>query len=603
MRLYWRSVCERWAEIRVGFRAFLEIAKPIFAPFLAPLRVVLALLAAGVLLDSIHPLLYGRLTDAIVSRKGHTALILLGILIIQSFVRVVISYHRDYYEDEHITWYLNLRVMTNSLERLSGLSISQFASTHSGKTRDVVQHGRDALRELVRLAIYNVGPTILKLAFALIAILCVSIAIGSVAVLGTFVYLSFAVWLFSKNRAPLRDLKNQENNNSKMFADTLANMDVVKVFAREQQTVDDFGAEGAVIVGKNILFWRGARKMYYYRNGIALACRDTMMALTAYLLFKDTFSFGVFMSLTQWAMQTVNATQELGDLQRTISHQWTHLELYLQLLSQPPDITTIEGAAAPARLRGAIEFSGVTYEYKSRPTEDPLKQANPTIAINNVSFFIPPGQKVALVGVSGAGKSTIAFLLLRSDNPKEGVIRIDGTDVRLLDKTTLRRRIGYVPQQPKVLDSTLRYNLTFGLVKPEAISDDELRKQLAVVKLEHLAEGYGLDSKLGESGYTLSGGEKQRISIARALIKDPDILIFDEATSSLDPFNEKKVQNAIDSTRGRTMIIIAHRYSTIRDVDRILVFDAGRLIDDGSHELLMKRCSFYRELLEQQRLK
>ena len=191
---------------------------------------------------------------------------------------------------------------------------------------------------------------------------------------------------------------------------------------------------------------------------------------------------------------------------------------------------------------------------------------------------------------------------MRARDPQGGIIRMDGTDLRSLDLDSVRRRIGYVAQHPRLFDRTLRYNLTFGLDNTVSVSDDALHEILEVVKLAPLARNGGLDRRLGESGHTLSGGERQRLCIARALIKNPDVLVFDEATSSLDPVNEKKVQDAIDAAGGRTKLIIAHRYSTIRDVDRILVFDAGHLVDDGTHEELLAGSLYYRTLLEQQGL-
>jgi ATP-binding cassette subfamily B protein len=590
------------AHIRAMVREFTTIAQPIFEPFWRPLRVVFALLALSIVLTSVYPLLYGRLTDALVNRNGHMAVVMIVILLTQSLAVLAIEYWRDYYEDEHITWDLNLHIMTSSLERISGLSMAQFASAHTGKTRDVVRNGRSALRELVKMAIYRLGTTILKLLLALVGIAFVSPLVGSVAMTCTVVYLMYAVYLFKRHRAPIRELEDQDNNQGKLFADTLSNMEVVKAYAREGRTVSDFHADGRLLVRNNVAFWRTARPLYYYRNGIAIAGRNTIMALTAYLLFRDVFTFGVFMSLTQWAMQAVGATQELGQMQREVSLHWAKLELYIDLLRQPPDIVVAANATCPTQLRGAIEFSDVVYEYKPRSSDDPLEHLEPTIALNGVSFSIPSGQKVALVGESGAGKSTIAYALIRAGDPKSGVIRIGDADIRELDLTSLRRRIGYVPQQPKLFDRTLRYNLTFGLEHPEAVPDEFLREALALVKLEKFTDNGHLDSRLGEGGHSLSGGERQRLCIARALIKNPDVLIFDEATSSLDPVNEKKVQDAIDAARGRTKLIIAHRYSTIRDVDRILVFDSGRLVDDGTHEELISDSPYYHTLLEQQGL-
>jgi ATP-binding cassette subfamily B protein len=566
------------------------------------IRLVLLMLTVSVLFEAIYPLLYGKLTDALVAHDARLAIIMLCVLFAQSGIRQLIDYLRELYEIDHIDWELNLRIMNTSLERISGFSMSQCAGAHTGKTRDVVRNGRSSMKQLVFMAIYRVGPTFLRLVMALIALMWVSPAIGSVALGGSLIYLAFAVWLFVRYRAPLKALENRGNDNSKFFADTLANMEVVMAYARQRLTIADFDADGQELAVQGKSFWRKALGWFYIRNGVALLCRNLIMAFTAYLLFGGSFSFGVFVSLTQWAMQAVGATQDLGQMQRELSQHWAHMELYLQLLHQKPEIAVTEDALRVQKLRGHITFNDVTFAYQPRATDDPLEHAEPVVALDAVSFEILPGQKIALVGESGAGKSTIAYALMRARDPQSGTIRMDGTDLRDIDIDTLRRRIGYVPQHPRLFDRTLRYNLAFGLEYPEHVTDERLREVLSLVQLDKIAANGGLDSKLGEGGHSLSGGERQRLCIARALIKNPDVLIFDEATSSLDPVNEKKVQDAIDAVEGRTKIIIAHRYSTIRDVDRILVFDNGHLLDDGAHDELMERCTYYRALLEQQGL-
>jgi ATP-binding cassette subfamily B protein len=598
----WRSFREMVRNARAGAGEFITVAVPIFRPFLSAMRIVVILLFAEQIIDSIYPLLYGKLTDALVSKHGRFALIMLGVLVVQGLVSQLLRYIRERYEIERIDWSMNLNIMTESLERIAGFSMAQCAHMHTGKTRDIVRNGRIAMRQLVFMAIYRLGPTMMKLGLALIALTWMNMLVGSSAAIGTALYLGFAVVLFVRYRTPMKRLKDRDNENGKMFADTLANMEVVMANARQRLTVADFNTDGQEFVSQARAFWRKALGWFYIRNGAAFIWKYAVMGLTAWLLFRGNFSFGTFVALTQWAMMAVGATQELGQMQRELSEYWADTELYLQLLRKPPEIVSPPGAFRPESLRGAISFENVTFHYEPRASDDPLKVGEPVVALNDVTFTIPSGQKIALVGESGAGKSTVAYALMRARDPRTGTIRMDGTDLKSMDLDTVRRRIGYVSQHPRLFDRTLRYNLLFGLNDDDTASDDRLREILATVKLEHLADNGGLDRKLGENGHTLSGGERQRLCIARALIKDPDVLIFDEATSSLDPVNEKKVQDAIDAARGRTKLIIAHRYSTIRDVDRILVFDSGRLVDDGTHDELLSGSLYYRTLLEQQGL-
>ncbi len=596
MRSWWRSVKGSAGE-------FLAIALPIFRPFVPALAVSVGLIFLETLIDSIYPYLYGKLTDAVVSRSARMAFIMLGVLVAQGLVGLLIGYIRERYEIKRIDWAMNLDIMNASLERIMGFSFAQCGQMHSGKTRDVVRNGRTAMRRLVYMVIYNAGPVLIKLSLALIALTWTNRYVGGAAATGAVLYLAFAIALFVHFRKPIKKLQDCDNENGKIFADTLANIEVVLVSAGQKRAMAAFSADGQEFVDQARAFWRRAIVWFYLRNGAAFLWKYAVMGLTAWLLFRGHFSFGTFVALTQWSMQAVGATRELGQMQRELSENWAHSELYIQMLSKPPEIVSVPDALRPDRLRGHIAFEGVTFSYEPRASDDPLKAGEPVVALDNVTFDIPGGQKVAFVGESGAGKSTVAYALLRARDPQAGVIRVDGTDLRSLDLDAVKRRIGYVSQHPRLFDRTLRYNLLFGLNDGEdTVSDDRLRDLLAMVKLEHLADKGGLDRKLGENGHTLSGGERQRLCIARALIKDPDVLIFDEATSSLDPVNEKKVQEAIDGARGRTKLIIAHRYSTIRDVDRILVFDSGHLIDDGAHDELLAQCPYYRTLLEQQGL-
>lgn len=601
MRTIWRSIRDALSGARHGAGTFMTVTEPILKPFFPAFRVVLALLALQVAVQGTYPFVYGWLTDALVARRGQLALMFFALLVLQGFIQHYVAYRRDQYEIRHVDWVMNLDIMTQSLERLAGFSLAQTARMHSGKSRDIVRKGRYAIRYLVYHALYRLGPVSMQLTLALACLLWVNLLIGGVAILCAGVYLFYRVVLFMHHRGPVKELDDHDNENGRMFADYLSNLEVVITSAQQRKTVGDFEADGRGLVEHGQRFWLSAAKLYFVGGGIALWSKFAMMGLTAWMLFGDRFSFGTYVAVTQWAMMSVNAMRELGEMQRELSTQWAYAEVYLELLQQEPEIVSAPNAKRPERLSGHVEFRNVTFTYEPRASDDPLETGEPVVALNDVSFEIPPGQKLALIGESGAGKSTIAYALMRAREPQSGSIRIDGSDLRAFDLDVVRRRIGYVPQHPRLFDRTLRYNLVYaledGLPEPE---DAELRELLALVKLEDLADGGGLDRRLGEGGHTLSGGERQRLCIARVLVKNPDVLIFDEATSSLDPVNEKKVQDAIDAVGGRTKLIIAHRYSTIRDVDRILVFDKGRLVDDGTHDELLAGSLYYRTLLEQQ---
>jgi ABC-type multidrug transport system fused ATPase/permease subunit len=581
---------------------FAATAWRMIRPLAPAISVVIAALGLEAVLDNAFPFIWGKLTDTLVKHDAHRAIIMILSIFGLGLTTRIVSFVREMYEVYHIDWDINLRIMNQSLERLFGFSMAQIAQTHSGKTRDIVRNGRNAMQQIVFMVVYRLGPSLMNLALATGTLLWFSPLVGSASLTGTAVYLAFSIRLFASHRKPLKELEERGNENGKMFADILGNMDLVMANARQKKTAHEFAEDGEAFAQQGRSFWKYALGWLYLRNSISFLCITISRALMAYLFFKDQFTFGTFIALNQWVRSSMDATSQLGAIQRELSMHWAQMEIYLELLAKPPLITIAPDAVRHEKLRGSIEFQNVTFHYEARhdDTQKEVPQI-PVIALNDVSFTIPPGQKVALVGESGAGKSTIAYALMRAKDPESGAIIVDGCDLRASDLDNLRSRIGYVAQEPQLFDRSIRYNLLFGMNgHADAISDEELYAVLASVKLEKLSGD--LDKKLGEKGHTLSGGERQRLCIARALIKNPDVLIFDEATSSLDPVNEKKVQDAIDAVGDRTRIIIAHRYSTIRNVDRILVFDSGRLVNDGTHQELVEGCPYYQALLQQQGL-
>jgi ATP-binding cassette subfamily B protein len=257
----------------------------------------------------------------------------------------------------------------------------------------------------------------------------------------------------------------------------------------------------------------------------------------------------------------------------------------------------VQGEGALKRQgENAVEFSGISFHYEPGEDEEPKS------ILENVSFQIPRGSRVALVGPSGAGKSTIFSLIERFYEPTEGEILLDGTSVKEMSLDTLRSQIGYVEQDAPVLAGSIRENLLLG--RAEA-SDDDLREVLGMVNLTEVLnrDAKGLDAEVGENGIMLSGGERQRLAIARALLAAPPILLLDESTSALDGPNEQRMREAIDAVaKNRTLIVIAHRLSTVVDSDQIIVLERGRVIGSGTHSELVKSTPLYAELAKHQLL-
>jgi ATP-binding cassette subfamily B protein len=279
-----------------------------------------------------------------------------------------------------------------------------------------------------------------------------------------------------------------------------------------------------------------------------------------------------------------------GMVYREIKQSLTDIERMMDVLAETPEVADRPGAVALSASGGAIRFEDVRFRYEPE-----------RLILDGLSFAVPAGKMVAIVGPSGAGKSTVSRILLRFYDVAGGRVTIDGQDIRDVTQVSLRAALGVVPQDTVLFNDTILYNIRYG--RPEA-SDEEVREAARMAQIDTfiraLPEGYR--TMVGERGLKLSGGEKQRVAIARTILKGPPILLLDEATSALDSHTEKEIQDALDSiARTRTTVVIAHRLSTIVNADNILVLDGGRLVEQGTHGELLARGGLYASLWNRQR--
>jgi ATP-binding cassette, subfamily B, heavy metal transporter len=316
----------------------------------------------------------------------------------------------------------------------------------------------------------------------------------------------------------------------------------------------------------------------------------TAMVLCAYEVRAGSKTVGDFVLINAMMIQLYQPLNFMGMVYREIKQAVTDIELMFSILSRPPEIMDMPGAAPLKITNGTIRFENVSFAYE--PERRILK---------GISFEVPAGKTVAVVGPSGAGKSTISRLLFRFYDLSGGRILIDKQDIAQVTQKSLRQAIGMVPQDTVLFNDTIRYNIRYG--RWEA-SDAEVEEAARLAQIDHFIRlaPKGYETEVGERGLKLSGGEKQRVAIARTILKGPPILLLDEATSALDSHTEKEIQNALDRvSTGRTTLVIAHRLSTIVGADEIIVLDQGEIVERGTHVALLAKGGLYASMWNRQR--
>ncbi len=479
------------------------------------------------------------------------------------------------------------RIALQTFRHLHRLSLRFHLDRQTGGLSRAIERGTTGIENVLRLAVFNVLPTLFEVALVVGILWYVfDWRFASVTLLAVTLYLSFTLF-FTNWRVRIRRTMNETDSDAQTKAvDSLLNYETVKYFgneAHESRRFDESWAryERAAVKNQVTLNMLNLGQAAIIAIGLSV-----VMLMAAQGVAGGTMSVGKFVLVNTYLMQLYQPLNMLGFVYREIKQGLTDMEALFRLLSLNQEVADKPGATAlapPAAGRpGEVVFDDVRFGYQ--PEREILK---------GLSFRIPAGGSLAIVGPTGAGKSTINRLLFRFYDTTEGRILIDGQDIRDITQDSLRAAIGVVPQDTVLFNDTIRYNIAYG--RPGATQDQvEHAARLAQVHdfVLRLPEGY--DTRVGERGLKLSGGEKQRVAIARTILKDPPILVLDEATSALDTSTEQEIQAALRAVASeRTTLTIAHRLSTVVDADEIIVLDHGMVAERGTHAELVARGGVY----------
>ncbi len=539
------------------------------------------------------PLVLKQIVDALDHSKGQTVLLPMTLLIAYGLLRMTTTLFNELRDAvfARVRFSAMRSLSSKVLQHLHNLSLRYHLDRRTGRIARDLERGTLSVSSILNYLVFNILPTVAE--FMLVAVLLLGqyparFAIVTCVTVVIYVFFTLTVTNWRMHfRHTMNRLDSEANGQA---IDSLMNYETVKYFNNERFEIKRYDQtlhawENAAVKSITTMSLLNFGQGFIIAIGTAL-----IMVFAAQGVINKTLSLGDLVLVNALMLQLFMPLNFLGVIYRTLNYAFADMDMIWKLLDQQPEINDRPGAARLDVKQAQVRFEQVNFAY----------QAERQI-LHDLSFEIPPGRKLAVVGPSGAGKSTLARLLFRFYDVDEGRILIDGQDIRDCSQESLRQAIGIVPQDTVLFNESIFYNIQYA--NPQADSAQvERAARLADIHdyIQSLPQGY--DTVVGERGLKLSGGEKQRVAIARVILKNPRILIFDEATSSLDSRSEKFILAALKNVSERTTtLVIAHRLSTIVDADQILVMDQGHIVEHGTHRELLAQQGLYAHLWMLQR--
>ncbi|WP_051952519.1 ABCB family ABC transporter ATP-binding protein/permease [Methylocapsa aurea] len=556
----------------------------------------LALLLAAKLVTISVPYSFKWATDALTDPSSHPAFGViaapLAFTLLYGALRIAMALFTQVRDAifADVAMHAVRRLARDVFAHLHLLSLRFHLERKTGGLTRILERGRNSIETIVRTTMLTAVPTIVEFTLILTVFLFqFDWRYAALVATMIFAYMAFTTAATNWRIAIRRKMNDSDSEANAKAIDSLLNFETVKYFtaeARETQRYDKSVARYermSVKTYTSLAFLNGGQAIIFTLG------LTGVMALTIAGIRSGANTVGDFVLVNAMMIQLYQPLGFMGLVYRELKQSMIDLEMMFDILEQSPEVGDRPGARPLAVTQGALRFDNVSFHYDARRQ-----------ILKDVTFDVPPGKTVAIVGPSGAGKSTISRLIFRFYEPSSGRVSIDGQDIAMVTQASLRAAIGIVPQDTVLFNDSIDYNIRYGRFDA---SEAEVREAARLAQIDRFIEltpgGYG--AQVGERGLKLSGGEKQRIAIARTILKGPPILILDEATSALDSFTEGEIQDALDRvSKGRTTLVIAHRLSTVVNADEILVLDKGAIVERGSHDGLLARGGAYAAMWSRQ---